>query len=222
VKSRVAPGDDAGQLRSITKSGLRLHGCPLIVIALCIAAAVARADESIPAGKMAVLKFEPNTTEIDYSLNGWPHHTQGSFKLRRGVIYIDPTNGRIDGEIIVDAASGNSNESARDARMRSSILETSRFPDIIFRPMTADGSAKLAGDFKADVSGIMLLHGRSHMMSVVALIGRDGDLVHIESEFEIPFVAWGLEDPSILMLRVDKEVHIKVIATPRLSWIARK
>ena len=60
------------------------------------------------------------------------------------------------------------------------------------------------------------------MLPVVALIGRDGYLVHIESEFEIPFVAWGLEDPSILMLRGDKEVHIKVIATPRLSWIARK
>jgi len=208
-------------LKRIAKGSLRLWGCLSILIVLIAAVAVARAGDSIPVRKIAVLTFDPTTTEIDYSLNGWPHHTQGTFKLRRGVIGIDPTSGRMEGEIVVDASSGNSNESVRDERMSSSILEAGRFPDIIFKPSAASGNGKSSGEFKADVSGTMVLHGGCHSINVVVLIRRDGDIVHLESGFDIPFVAWGLEDPSILMFKVEKEVHVRIIAASRLSWMAQ-
>ena len=37
-------------------------------------------------------------------------------------------------------------------------------------------------------------------------------------DFVIPYVAWGLEDPSIMMFKVAKEVAIDVTTVARLSW----
>ncbi|MGO9267192.1 MAG: hypothetical protein ACLQBA_20330 [Candidatus Binataceae bacterium] len=34
----------------------------------------------------------------------------------------------------------------------------------------------------------------------------------------IPYVAWGLEDPSIMMFKVAKEVAIDVTTVGHLSW----
>jgi polyisoprenoid-binding protein YceI len=88
----------------------------------------------VPQGKLAVLELDPAKTTIAYSLEGWPHHTQGTFALKHGVIRLYPRTRKMDGIIIVDAASGNSGHSVRDDRMKSSVLEVSRFPDISFAP----------------------------------------------------------------------------------------
>jgi hypothetical protein len=44
--------------------------------------------------------------------------------------------------------------------------------------------------------------------------------VTIHCNFAIPFVEWGLEDPSILMFKVSKEVDIDVKIKAHLSWLA--
>ena len=57
----------------------------------------------MPPGKLAVLDLDPVKTTITYSLDGWPHHTQGTFKLKRGVVEIDPSTGKMTGTITVEA-----------------------------------------------------------------------------------------------------------------------
>ena len=101
---------------------------PSIVLA-ALFCRLAIAADSVPQGKLAVLQLDPAKTTIAYSLEGWPHHTQGTFALKHGVIRLYPRTGKMDGIIIVDAASGNSGHSVRDDRMKSSVLEVSRFPD---------------------------------------------------------------------------------------------
>jgi polyisoprenoid-binding protein YceI len=190
----------------------------LLIAVIALAASLALAADSIPQGKLATLELDPAKTTIAYSLEGWPHHTQGTFTLKHGAIRIDPQTGKMDGAIVVDAASGNSGHSIRDERMKSSVLEVSRFPEITFVPLQAVSHGKLQGEFPVTVRGLMSLHGTQHNFTIDATVRRDGNNVAIKCDFAIPFVQWGLEDPSILMFKVAKEVMVNVTSVARLSW----
>lgn len=172
----------------------------------------------IPEGKVAELELDPAKTAIAFSLSGWPHETHGTFKLKRGLIRVYPATGRMDGIIIVDASSGNSGETLRDARMSSSILEAPRFPEISFVPQQVESHGDLRAQFPVKVRGLLSLHGVQHDFMVDALISRSGNTTMIHSSFVIPYVKWGLEDPSILMFKVSKEVRVDLTTDARLIW----
>lgn len=196
-------------------AGALLLLLPVVMPALPLTAA----NGQVPAGKWSVLTFDPAETSLSFSLTGWPHDTHGTFKLKRGVIRVDPATGKMDGSIIADAASGSSGVSLRDARMRSSILDAARFPDITFAPQQVIGYGNRPGEFQVKVRGIMTLHGFQHEFTIDARVHRDANRVRIESDFVIPYVEWGLENPSILMFTVSKNVDLQVTSVAHLSWI---
>jgi len=194
-----------------------------LLLSIVLAASICRlaiAADSVPQGKLAVLDLDPARTTIMYSLEGWPHHTQGTFALKHGVIRLDPQTGKMDGVIIVDAASGSSGHSVRDERMKSSVLEVNRFPDISFAPQQAVSHGDAQGEFPVTVRGVMSLHGAPHDFTIKAIVRRDGNNVKIHCNFAVPFVEWGLKDPSILIFKVSKVVDIDVTINARLSWIS--
>jgi polyisoprenoid-binding protein YceI len=199
------------------------RGClPLLVLLLLATAApLAMAADLAPPRKLATLELDPAKTTITYSLEGWPHHTQGTFTLKHGAIRIDPVTGKMDGIIAVDAASGDSAHSVRDERMKSSVLEVSRFPEISFAPRQVVSHGNLQREFPAAVRGMMRLHGAQHDFTIVAVVERKGNDVTIHCTFAIPYVEWGLKDPSILIFKVSKEVDVSVTAVARLSWISQ-
>src|SRR5208337_1724547 len=125
---------------------------------------------------------------------------------------------KMDGIITVDAASGDSGHSIRDDRMKSSVLEVKQFPEISFAPRQVVSHGSLEKEFPVKVQGLMLLHGVQHDLKVDAVVSRDGNNVTIHADFVIPYVAWGLADPSIMMFKVAKEVAIDVTTVARLSW----
>ncbi|MGH7987513.1 MAG: YceI family protein [Candidatus Binataceae bacterium] len=211
---------------------------PVLVAALVAFQGIARAA-SASAGKWAVVAFDPAKTTISYKLIGWPHVSRGTFKLKSGTIRVDPASGRMAGLIVVDAASGSSGHSIRDARMKRDVLEVRRFPEITFAPQqvesyghpcgeshtrVADSSTPLAcgsadaGAFPAVIRGIMALHGTTHPFTMAVTVERQGELVTIRSSFTIPYVAWGLKNPSILFFAVAKVVTVRVSAVASLSW----
>jgi polyisoprenoid-binding protein YceI len=187
------------------------------VIVVC---RLAIAADSVPQGKLAVLALDPAETTIRYSLGGWPHHTQGTFSLKHGLIRVDPQSGKMDGVITVDAASGNSGHSVRDERMKSSILEVSRFPEISFAPQQVVNHGNPQAEFPVTVRGLMSLHGTQHPLTVDALVGRTANEVTIHCSFVIPYVDWGLENPSILMFTVSKRVHVDMTTKAHLTWVS--
>jgi polyisoprenoid-binding protein YceI len=192
----------------------------LAFVLIAVMCRVAIAADPVPEGKIAVLDLDPTKTTVTYSLEGWPHHTQGTFTLKHGEIRMDPHTGKMDGAIIVDAASGDSGHSVRDERMKSSVLEVSRFPEISFVPRQAISHGNTEGEFPVAVRGLMSLHGAQHDLTVDALVRRNGNIVTVRCDFAIPFIEWGLKDPSILMFKVAKEVKVNITTAARLSWTA--
>jgi polyisoprenoid-binding protein YceI len=198
-------------------------GVRVLVFALTMVILVcplAMAFDPIPAGKVAVLELDPAQTTIAFLLTGWPHDTHGTFKLKRGRIRIYPATGKMDGIVIVDASSASTGVTIRDRRMRSSILEVSRFPEISFAPQRVESHGEPQGEFPVKVRGRLMLHGSGHAFTVDALVSRGAaNNTTIHCTFVVPYVDWGLEDPSVLMFKVSKNVRLDVTTNARLSWL---
>ncbi len=158
------------------------------------------------------VQVSPVNAKIEWILGGAVHTSHGTFRLKKGDVWFDPESGKARGELIVDATSGESGNSVRDGRMRNGILEVKQYPDIVFRPDSIIGKVNLTGDSSFSMHGKFRIHGEEHEITIPATTSIKGDLAETRLEFDIPYVKWGMKDPSALMLKVDKSVKIKIVA----------
>ncbi len=164
-----------------------------------------------------VLQFSPPQTQIHWTLGTLLHTVHGTFQLRSGTVRFDPATGKASGELIVDASSGQSGSDGRDSRMHQSILEVQMFPDIVFRPDRVEGQVPTEGKARLQVHGTFELHGARHEMTMPIDVTIASGQVSAVAQFEVPYISWGLKNPSTLFLRVDKKVEIEVQATGRIT-----
>jgi polyisoprenoid-binding protein YceI len=157
-------------------------------------------------------RLDPGASSIHWTLSTTVHTVHGSFRLKSGELRFDPSTGDASGLITVDTASGESGDGARDRRMHREVLESSTYPTITFRPTHFTGSLDPATSGPITVDGIFTLHGHDHPLRLTVTLHRTGDSLTAETRFDIPYVAWGLKDPSTFIFRVEKQVHIDVTA----------
>jgi polyisoprenoid-binding protein YceI len=170
-----------------------------------------------PARK-ALIDLDPARTSIDFTLRGFPHTTTGSFKLKSGSMIVDPQTGAVRGLIVVDAASGATGIDMRDSEMKNRILDVQHYPEVKFVPRRAEFGQTSAADFTVRITGLMYLHGSPHEMTLIVAVHRNGDDLNAATRITIPYVKWGLENPSLLFLRVADEVSIEVRTAAHLTW----
>jgi polyisoprenoid-binding protein YceI len=169
--------------------------------------------------QQAVLELNPANTHIDYTLQGWPHVTNGTFQLARGIIRIDPATGKADGSVVVSATSGDSGSHMRDSEMKDSILEVERYPEITFIPQHAEGQRSGQSEFPAAIRGILTLHGKPHEITLNMAVQPRGDRFTATAHFAVPYVAWGLKNPSLLIFRCADTVYVDVKTQGQVTWV---
>lgn len=179
----------------------------LLVLVLTVGASA-----QSPTTPIAV-NLSPATTSIHWTLNTTIHTVHGTFKLKSGDFKVDPATGNVNGLIVIDATSGESGDSSRDKRMHSAIIESEKYPTISFRPTHIDGKIDLSAPGQVTVHGIFNLHGQDHPLDLIIKLHPQGTAVALTTHFTVPFVAWGLKDPSTFVFRTDKEVILDVDAT---------
>ena len=86
-----------------------------------------------------------------------------------------------------------------------------------FAPQSYQGTIAPPGDSTIQVSGIFTLHGTPHDLTVPMQIHIEGPTCTAKTHFTVPYVKWGLKDPSIFILKVAKEVDIDLTLTGQLS-----
>ncbi len=163
------------------------------------------------------IDFDPATTKVEYTLGDVLHTVHGTFHLKSGSIHFDPSSGAAGGLLVVDAGSGDSGNTTRDRKMNKEILESSRYPEATFTPKQVVGQLALQGSSQVQVQGTFRLHGADHEITLTVPASVKGNQLQMETEFTIPFVKWGLKDPSTFILRVNKEVQMKISGTAKLS-----
>ncbi|HWB32871.1 MAG TPA: YceI family protein [Acidobacteriaceae bacterium] len=155
----------------------------------------------------------PSATSIHWTLNTTLHTVHGTFQLKNGSFHVDPATGDCSGLIVIDATSGESGDSARDGRMHKVILESARYPEITYRPAHVSGRIDLASGGTVTVEGTFTMHGQSHSLPLTVAIQPNGTGgAKLSTSFTVPFVGWGLKDPSTFIFRTDKQVVLNVEA----------
>jgi polyisoprenoid-binding protein YceI len=158
------------------------------------------------------LHFDPATTKIDWTLKDVFHTVRGTFQLKSGVIVFNEDTGTADGEIIVETASAESGNSARDERMKKDVLESTKYPEAIFHPEKVTGVVHDGQTQTVTVEGTFTIHGGDHPLFLQVRAALSDGKLNATTSFVVPYVAWGMKDPSTLMLRVGKDVQVSVDA----------
>jgi len=162
--------------------------------------------------------LDPAKTQINFTVGSTLHTVHGGFRLKRGAVQFDPATGKASGEIVIDAASGASGNGSRDKRMQKEVLESQKYPETIFIPDSIQGRLETEGESQLNLHGVFKIHGADHEMTLQLLVDAlGGGRYTATSHFAIPYVEWGMKDPSNFLLKVDKkvEMEIKAAATAR-------
>jgi len=138
------------------------------------------------------------------------HTVHGTFALKSGTVHFDPDNGKAGGEIAVFATSGESGNSSRDRRMHNDILETAKYPDAVFRPTRVEGKVGQSGTSDVKLSGVFSIHGVDHDLTALVHAELTGDRWRGTARFEVPYVSWGIRDPSNFLLKVKPVVTVEM------------
>jgi polyisoprenoid-binding protein YceI len=148
------------------------------------------------AGSATVFELHPAQSHVDFTLTALLHTVHGTFRVKRGSLHLDPVHGVVSGACVVDATSGDTGNRTRDRKMHTDVLASQRYPDIVFAPAQVRGAVAPQGASTVQVDGTFTIAGTSHSLTVTAVVRITGDSFTISTDFLIPYVQWGMPDPS--------------------------
>jgi len=191
------------------KTGL-VVGAITLGLAVLLAASPRPPQTAQTAALPVVLTFDANQSKVHYVVDTTLHTVHGTFNVKSGTVQFDPQTGKASGMIVIFATSGDSGNSSRDERMHKEILETQKYGEATFRPTQIDGQVSLtaASDFK--IKGIFNLHGGDHDMVADVHSEFTGGQWKGTAKFDVPYISWGIKDPSNFLLKVKPVVHVQL------------
>ncbi len=168
----------------------------------------------------ATATVDPAKTQVAWTLDGNIHATHGAFRVKEGRISLNIEKKTMSGHVVIDAKSGESGNSTRDRRMHAEVLESDKYPEIRFTPASWEGWLAVPGASNVRVSGSLEVHGAKHEITVPMELKVERGRFSGTAQFDVPYVQWGMKDPSNFLLKVEKKVAIRVTAEGDFSWPA--
>ena len=187
-----------------------MNRCAAVLVLSAFAAGPALAGRE-------VLTLDPRATTIAFHLDATGHNVEGKFELVAGEVRFDPESGAAEGEIRIDATKGESGNKKRDKTMHEKVLESGEYPLFLFRAERVEGTLSASGTSTLSLKGTVTVHGATHPLTLPVTVSVDGEHLSAKTTFPIPYVAWGMKDPSWFILRVAKEVEVTVQAEGTLA-----
>jgi polyisoprenoid-binding protein YceI len=169
------------------------------------------------AAQTLTFDLDPKATQITFGFGATLHSVEGTIKVSSGKIQLDVATGKASGEIVVDMASAATGSERRDKKMHEKILETGRYPQAVYHVERVDGELHREGRSELQLHGTLDFHGATHSVALPVVAVAQGDQVTATGMLTIPYVEWGLVDPSFFLLRVEKEVKVEVKAVGKVS-----
>jgi polyisoprenoid-binding protein YceI len=173
----------------------------VVVVAFAVSAAAQRSFQP-----------DPSQTTVKFTLGDVLHTVHGTFRLKRGALQLEPASGKLSGEMVVDATSGESGSGMRDRKMHKEILESELYPEIAFRPDRIEGAVASQGKSSVKVHGMFSIHGVDREIMVPAEVEMSAAHWTATVHFTVPYAKWGMKNPSTLFLRVNDYVEIDLVA----------
>lgn len=183
-------------------------------------AALALAVILAPAAVLAqqqTFVVNPDTSQVSITLNTTHEVVHGTFHIQSGSVAFDRAAPQMSGSVVVLAGSGKTGNGSRDKRMDKDILKVEQYTTVSFAPKTCSGALAPSGDSTLQVTGIFTLLGTPHTITIPMLVHLDGPTATVKAHFSVPYIQWGLKDPSFLFWKADKNVTIDLFLQGRLT-----
>lgn len=183
-------------------SQIPLHFAVLPLLVACSAVASAQWH----------VELDPAQTTIAFTLKATLHSVDGRLPVIPGSLVFDPATGAVNGTIVADARSAETGNTSRDEKMHTQVLRSAEHPRIVFTPRSFEGDLPSEGSAKLKLIGEMELVGVSHPVNLPVHVEILGDGFTADAQLDVPYVEWGLDNPSTFLLRVAKVVQVTIHA----------
>jgi polyisoprenoid-binding protein YceI len=199
-------------MRVLWAKSLSIRALAVLGLVLFLAAATPLPLAAAPQAAVSeiVLTLDPAQSKVHWTVDSTLHTVHGTFTLKSGTVHFDPETGKAGGEIVVYAPSGESGNGSRDRRMHKEILETAKYPDVVFRPTQVEGKVAQSGISDVKLDGVFSIHGADHDLTAQVHVELTGDRWRGTGKFEVPYVKWGIKDPSNFLLKVKPVVKVEL------------
>ena len=159
----------------------------------------------------------PDASEVKMTLKTTHEVVNGTFHIQSGSLEFDRTAAKMSGSVVVLAGSGKTGNGSRDKKMNKDILEVEQHATVSFEPKSYAGTIAPSGDSTIQVTGIFTLLGTSHKITIPILVHLEGTTATAKAHFVVPYIQWGLKNPTFLICKPDNDVAIDLSLTGRLS-----
>lgn len=159
----------------------------------------------------------PDASEVKMTLKTTREVVNGTFRIQSGLLEFDRSTAKMSGSVVVLAGSGKTGNGSRDKKMNKDILEVEQHATVSFEPKSYAGTIAPSGDSTIQATGIFTLLGTPHEITIPILVHLEGTTATAKARFVVPYIQWGLKDPSFLFWKADKDVAIDLLLTGRLS-----
>lgn len=160
-----------------------------------------------PQSDTVSVQVDPARSIINFKVRSVLHTVHGRFQLTPSVIDIDNSHGSATGTIDVNAASSNTGNATINRRI-TKLLSAGRYPTVSFTPTHFRGSIGSAAPSQVEVTGVMRLDGNDHLIRLAMAVQMNRGAFSASGWLIVPYVAWGLPNPSTFIFRMSKEVEI--------------
>jgi polyisoprenoid-binding protein YceI len=210
---RIGQGSGrAGRTAPVLTRALRAFAFLLVACCGVVACAPAACAQAY------VVTLDPAQTKITFTLDTTLHDVHGTFQLKSGQIHFDKATGKASGAIIVDARSGDTDNKSRDKKLHQEILESPKYPEIVFTPQQVRGSFDPQKASQVDVAGTFRIHGHDHDLTMTfAVQPASPGRLQCDTHFTIPYVKWGMKDASTFLLHANDTVELEIHATGQVA-----
>ena len=159
----------------------------------------------------------PDASEVKMTLKTTHELVNGAFHIQSGSVEFDRSTPKMSGSVVVLAGSGKTGNGSRDKRMNKEILRVEQYATVSFEPKSYAGVIDPSGDSTIQVTGIFTLLGTPHEITIPMLVHLEGTTATAKAQFTLPYIQWGLKDPSFLFWKAEHEVAMNLLLTGRLS-----
>jgi polyisoprenoid-binding protein YceI len=159
----------------------------------------------------------PDASEVKMTLKTTHEVVNGTFRIQSGSLEFDRSAAKMSGSVVVLAGSGRTGNGSRDKKMNKDILDVEQHATVSFEPKSYAGAIAPSGDSTIQLTGIFTLLGTPHEITIPILVHLEATTATAKAHFVVPYIQWGLKDPSFLFWKADKDVAIDLFLTGRLS-----
>lgn len=161
--------------------------------------------------------INPSASQVKMTLSTTHEIVNGTFHIQSGSIEFDRNTPKLSGLIAVAAGSGKTGNSHRDKKMDNDVLKVKQYTTVSFEPKTYSGVLVPSGDSTIQVTGTFTLLGTPHEITVPVQLHLDGGSATAKAHFVVPYVQWGLKNPSFLFWKASNDVAIDLNLVGTLS-----